>query len=82
MLNDIKNTNENTLIKDTERSFKLSRNEKKLQDIHELKKRSVNILKQIKNKYNTFLLNYDNSIYESTKYILEISKLLKSIGIE
>lgn len=70
-----------TMSKDADRSFKLSKNDNELQKIRELKKKTIEMLHEIKIKYHNFLLIYDSVITETSRDLKNIETNIGSLGI-
>lgn len=71
-----------TLNSEVDRSFKLSKTEKELQSVKDLKNKIIKTLRDIKHQYNQFLLDYDYSVGESVKRLNEITRLLQDVGVD
>lgn len=70
---------DNTVIKDTERTYNITKFEKELSRIREIKSKSSRLLHEIKNQYNAFLLSFDTTISEICRNLkameMEIARL-------
>ena len=80
ILEDQKNKNPE-LINDSERTFKLSKNEKDLQSVKESIKKVLNTLSEIKKQYHNFLISYDSTISETNIYLKNIEESMKRLGL-
>lgn len=80
ILEDQKNKNPE-LINDSERTFKLSKNEKDLQSVRESIKKVLNTLSEIKKQYHNFLISYDSTISETNIYLKNIEESMKRLGL-
>jgi len=69
------------IAKDTENSFKLSKNEQELQKVKGLKHKTMKLLHEIKSQYQNFLLSYDSAISEIAKDLGTIEVNMYSLGI-
>jgi hypothetical protein len=70
-----------TVAKDTERSFKLSKNEQDLQKVRELKVKTAKLLHEIKTKYHNFLVTFDSVITETCFNLKQIENNISLLGI-
>ena len=78
----IKGTKEkSTLVKDTEKSFKISKNEQELQRIREIKTKNLKLLHEIKARYHNFLLTFDSTIIETCMHLKQIEEGISRLGI-
>jgi hypothetical protein len=69
------------LINDTERTFKLTKNEKDLQSVRENIKKVLNTLSEIKKQYHNFLITYDSTISETNVLLKNIEESIKRLGL-
>jgi hypothetical protein len=76
-----KRSENKTLSSEVDRSFKLTKTEKELQDCRIIKTKAIKTLKEIKQNYNQFLLDYDYSVGQSIKKLGEVTNLLNNMGI-
>lgn len=66
---------------DSDRVFKIKKNEEELKKTREVKKKTAELLTEIKRKWNNFLLNYDTAIFKSCESLATIETEMKTIGI-
>jgi hypothetical protein len=69
------------LSKNNERSYRLSKNEKELQKVKELKMKIINTIHEIKTKYHTFILTFDFVITNVVKHLKNIEVDINLLGI-
>ena len=69
------------LSKNNEKSYRLSKNEKELQKVRELKMKIINTIHEIKTKYHTFILTFDFVITNVVKHLKNIEVDINLLGI-
>ncbi len=72
----------NSVSKDTELSFRYTKLEKDLQNIREIRTKINSKLKELKDIYHHFLLDYDYAIYNCVEKLGEINAEFKLLGID
>jgi hypothetical protein len=70
-----------TMTKDTERSFKISKNETDLQKIREVKIKTGKLLHEIKTRYQNFLITFDSTITDTCASLKNIEQGISRLGI-
>lgn len=70
-----------TVTKDTEKSFKLSKQEQDLQRVREVKLKTGKLLHEIKTRYHSFLLKFDSALTDTCINLKHIESGMADIGI-
>lgn len=70
-----------TMAKDTERSFRLSKAEKDLLQVRELKTKTTKLLHEIKARYNGFIVSFDQAITETCQNLRQIEQSITKMGV-
>lgn len=71
-----------TMSKDTERSFKLSKNEQELSRVREVKAKTSKLLHEIKTRYHSFLITFDSAITETCANLKQVEESMNRLGVK
>lgn len=69
------------LSKASDKSYRLTKNEKELQKVRELKMKIINTIHEIKTKYHTFILTFDYVITNIVKQLKNVEADVGLLGI-
>lgn len=70
-----------TMASDKERTLKLTKQEQELNRIREVKKKTAEMLQEMKRKYHSFVVTFDSVATETTRNLKQIEDNLKLLGI-
>jgi hypothetical protein len=70
-----------TLLEGEQIAFSLKKSEEDLERLFKFKNETIDLLLEIKEESNNFLLNFDHSLFETIKQLSEISQNMCRIGV-
>lgn len=73
--------NSATVSKDTDISFKLSKNESDLAKVREVKLKTTTLLREVKTKYHAYILTFDSVITETASDLKNVESNMELLGI-
>lgn len=70
-----------TLTSDKNKSFKINKYEQDLSKLQTIKKKTVDMLQELKRKMHSFLVSFDHTITETHRDLVNIEERMKLMGI-
>jgi hypothetical protein len=72
---------ESGIVKETEKTFKLSKTEQELKNVLNIKEKIIKTIYEVKTKYHDFLLTFDSVISETTQGLKKIEDNIKRLNL-